>query len=186
MSAELGRSTGVRGRVAACVVALTVAGCAVPIKVNHDFDKAADFSKYHTYAWREGTGTTSSLVQKRIVAAVDSQLAAKGLSKDESNPDLLVYTHVRLDERTQAYTYSTGWGYGWGWYGGMGSTQTTVEQIPVGMLLVDLVDAQRKELVWRGSATSDIDSEASAEKKEARINEALTKMFVNYPPGAAK
>src|SRR5262245_24795819 len=109
MSAERGRSTGVRGRVAACVVALTVAGCTVPIKVNHDFDRQADFTKYHTYAWREGTGTTSSLVQKRIVAAVDGQLAAKGLTKDDNNPDLLVYTHVRLDQRTQAYTYSTGW-----------------------------------------------------------------------------
>jgi hypothetical protein len=59
---------------------------------------------------------------------------------------------------------------------------TTVEQIPVGTLIVDLVDAKRKELVWRGTATDTLKPEATAAEREAALSAAITKMLEVFPP----
>jgi hypothetical protein len=59
---------------------------------------------------------------------------------------------------------------------------STVSEVPVGTLIVDLVDANRKELVWRGTASDTLDPEASPEKKEKNLQEAMAKLLANYPP----
>ena len=166
---------------AAAAAILVVAGCST-LEVSTDYDKAADFTKYRTYKWGQAEEIKNTIVKKRIEAAVDRQLASKGLKKVESGPDLAVFVHPRLSKETQINTYSTGWGYGYGWYGGMGTTTSTVQEIPVGTLVVDLVDMQKKELVWRGIAKSQLDSEASAEQRQERLDEAMQRLFESYPP----
>src|SRR5262245_10042354 len=48
-------------------------------KVTYDYDKGTDFTKIRTYAWvHTREEVQDELNHKRIVAAVDSQLAAKG------------------------------------------------------------------------------------------------------------
>ena len=49
-------------------------------------------------------------------------------------------------------TYYDGFGGGWRWGGGFGDATTTVDHYKVGTLVVDLFDAQTKQLVWRGSS----------------------------------
>ena len=95
---------------------------------------------------------------------------------------------ARLSKETQINTYNTGWGYGWGWgYGaGMGMTTSTVSEIPVGTLIIDLVDASKKQLAWRGTASKTLEPSASPETKDKNIHAAVQKMFANYPPGGAK
>jgi hypothetical protein len=75
------------------------------------------------------------LNDERIVKAIESQLAAKGLKKVEPgiNPDLEVAYHAAVGEETQLNTMDTGgWGYepgwGYGWDGG-GMSTTTVHKI---------------------------------------------------------
>jgi hypothetical protein len=50
-----------------------------------------------------------------------------------------------------------GWRRGWGG-GGFGQTTTTVEQIPVGTLVIDMYDGSSKRLVWRGMSTDTLSS----------------------------
>ena len=78
--------------------------------------------------------------------------------------DLLVYTHVRTDVQRQIewnnYGYAGwGWGWGWGWrgWGGPGWQTATVSNIPIGTLIVSIVDPSEKRLVWRGVATEYVD-----------------------------
>ena len=80
-------------------------------KVTTDFDKAAPFSQFKTYAWIEGTPAKSPQMRERITESIDKQLAVKGLLKidRDSNPDLLVAYHAATDVETQVYT--TGWAY---------------------------------------------------------------------------
>lgn len=173
-------------------LALAVGGLAVAcstIETSADWDKAVDFSKYKTYAWHQTEQAENSLVRQRIEGAVDNALASKGLRKADSDPDLWVVTHTRLSEQTQINTYDTGWGYGWRWgYGGYGGgmSTTTVSKIPVGNLIVDLVDAKAKQMVWRGTASKTLDPKSAPEKREAAVNEAVQKMFEKYPAGGAK
>src|SRR5512145_3379391 len=122
---------------------------AVPLlaqKVSYDYDKTATFTAFKTYAHKEGTKVGQQLIDDRIVAAIDAELAAKGLTKTESNPDVFVVYHIAFDKQKDISTYSSGYGggygaYGWGWGGGgwAGGTSTTqVRDILIGTLVIDL------------------------------------------------
>jgi hypothetical protein len=53
----------------------------------------------------------------------------------------------------------------------------------VGTLAIDMVDAETRNIVWRGMATQELDAKASPEKREKNINKAAEKIFKNYPAG---
>ena len=55
----------------------------------------------------------------------------------------------------------------------------------MGTLIVDLVDAGKKALVWRGTATDTISSDPNARSQE-KVDDALTKVFATFPPSPAK
>ena len=150
--------------------------------VTYDFDKSADFSRFKTYAWLRGTPLNDQLNHKRIVAAVDAQMAAKGFNQVEktANPDVFVAYHATFNKNLQINGFSSGWG---GYrFGPNRVGAARVDQILIGTLAVDLVDARSKDIVWRGMATKEVDVKASPEKREKNINKAAEKIFKNYPP----
>ena len=150
--------------------------------ITYDFDKAADFSRFKTYAWVRGTPLSDELNHKRIVNAVDTQLAAKGLGKVEvgASPDVLVAYHATFNKNLQINGFSTGWG---GYrFGANRSGSARVDEILVGTLVVDMVDAGSRTIVWRGTATKEVDVKANPEKREKNINKAAERLFKNYPP----
>jgi hypothetical protein len=162
--------------------------------VRYNFAQGEDFSKYKTYKWVElkGADQADQLTQKQIMAAIDSQLAAKGLQKTDSDAaDLYIDIQTAIATEKQFTSYNTSWGYGpgWGggWYGyggGMASTTTTgsTSTIYVGQLGLDMYDSAKKELVWRGIASKTIDPKAKPEKQQKNITKAVTKLLKNYPP----
>jgi len=54
------------------------------------------------------------------------------------------------------------------------------------MLLVDLYDQAKKQLVWRGDATKSIDLKKDPDKNYKNLQKAMAKLFKNYPPRPAK
>ncbi|MCI0541758.1 MAG: DUF4136 domain-containing protein [Verrucomicrobiales bacterium] len=158
-----------------CGLLLLMAGSALAQQVSVDFDKGVDFSQYKTYAWGTGTPAANPLVHQRIVAGIEAQLAAKGLRKAESNPDLIVLYHAATDTQVSINTMGGGPFGGWRW----GTGTATVDKIPVGQLAVNIGDPSAKKFVWRGTASGTISSKQ--EKNEKALNSALTKMFQNFP-----
>jgi Domain of unknown function (DUF4136) len=151
-------------------------------KVTYDFDKEANFSAFRTYAWVRGTDLNDELNHKRIVHAVDTQLAARGLTAVDAGagPDVLVAYHASFGRDLQVSGFSSGWG---GYrFGPARSGSARVDQILTGTLVVDVVDAKTGTIVWRGIASKDIDANASPEKREKNINKTAEKLFKNYPP----
>jgi hypothetical protein len=57
-------------------------------------------------------------------------------------------------------------------------------EIVTGTLIVDLVDARTKTIVWRGTAEKDINPNATPDQRDKNINRATDKLFKNYPPRA--
>jgi hypothetical protein len=150
--------------------------------VTSDFDKSADFSRFKTYTWVRGTNLDDELNHKRIVNAIDTQLASKGFAKVDSsaNPDVLVAYHASFDRDLEINGFSSGWG---GYRFGAGrSGSARIEEILVGSLAVDIVDAKTKSIVWRGMASKEVDVKASPDKRDKNINRAAQKLFQNYPP----
>jgi hypothetical protein len=160
---------------------------AVAQKVSYDYDKTANFAGFKTYAHKEGTKVGQPLIDERIVAAIDAQLAAKGLTKTESDPDVFVVYHIAFDKQKDISTFSTGYAggygpYGWGWGGGMGSTTTQVRDILIGTLVIDVADAKQGKLAWRGMGVKEVKTQTNPEKRDKSINDAVKKIFKNYPP----
>jgi hypothetical protein len=186
-------------RVLVGLCCLLTAATAFADKVNVDFDKDSDFSRYKTYAFAAGTPTPETLMNQRIERAIEAQLAARGLTKVEGNADLTVVYHCSVTQQTQLNTTSLGgWGWGpgwrrgWGWGGGWrggwgglgGNAITQVEQIPVGTLIVDVGDSASKRYIWRGTATRTISSKS--DKNSKAIDSEVKKMFEKFPPERKK
>jgi len=172
-------------------VLFILAAATVAQDVRYNFAQDVDFSKFKTYKWVElkGSDQANAITQKQIVAAIDAELAKKGLQKtDSDNADLYIDTQTAVSTEKQFTSYNTGWGYGpgWGggWYGGMGSTTTTgsTSTIYVGQLGLDMYDSAKKDLVWRGVASKTLDPKAKPEKQQKNITKAVEKLLKNYPP----
>jgi len=160
-------------------------GCST-VKVAYDYDKQADFTKYKTYTISEETMKMSGVNQlnrDRIIAAVESQLAAKGLQKSE-NADVIVDVRIKGEEiQTATATTSGGYGYGrWGYGGGFSTTQVNYDKYVEGTLFITLVDKATEKIAWQGTGTKTVDENASPEKREQNIDYAVQQIFTNYPP----
>ncbi len=139
-----------------------------------------DFSKFHTYKWVaiEGATQPNQILDAQIKASIDSQLAAKGLTKtDGDKADLLVGYQTSLDQEKQWNAYGMGGGLRWG---GMGSA--TSSTISVGTLVLDMYDPSIKKLVWTGRVTKTLDPGNNQEKKQKNLDKAMQKLLKNYPP----
>ena len=173
-------------------VLLALGAATVAQDVRYNFAQDVDFSKFKTYKWVDAKGSdqASQLTTKQIVAAIDSELATKGLQKtDSDSADLYIDIQTAVGSEKQFTSYNTGWGYGpgWGggWYGG-GMTSTTTygstSTIYIGQLGLDMYDSAKKDLVWRGAASKTIDPKAKPEKQQKNITKAVQKLLKNYPP----
>ena len=100
---------------------------------------------------KDGTKVGQQLIDDRIVAAIDTELGAKGLTKATANPDVFVIYHVAFDKQKDISTYSSGYGGGYGptamgWGGGWagGTTTTQVRDILIGTMVIDVADAKQE------------------------------------------
>ena len=151
------------------------------VRVASDYDKAADFNSYKTFAFFK-TGIDkaeiSDLDKRRILRAVEVELIAKGFTKSE-NPDLLVSIFTKSREKINIHNGFGSYGYGWGWSPWYYNSQ--VSSSIEGSLYIDLIDANKKELVWQGVGKGYISQ--SMKQKEERIKEFVMKIMEKYPPG---
>jgi Domain of unknown function (DUF4136) len=175
-------------RLLAAMIAVVLApALLLAQKVSYDFDKGANFASYTTYAHKDGTKVGQPLIDDRIVAAIDNALAAKGFKKSDT-PDVFVVYHVAFDKEKDISTFSSGYGgygpYGWGWGGGWagGTSTTQVRDILIGTLIIDMADAKKGQLAWRGMGVKEVDTQAKPEKRDKSITNAVNKIFKNYPP----
>jgi len=160
--------------------------------VKYNYVPGTDFSKYKTYTWVEVPGHKypSQMIDGQIKAAIDSQLALKGLTKTTGTAsDLYVTYQLAIDQQTQWNAYSTG-GVGMGgWRGGfggmgMGSATATSSNINIGTLVIDFYDVGAKSQVWTGNATKQLNPSKDPAKNQKNLEKAMAKLLKNYPPQA--
>ena len=167
-------------KLLALLFIFTLSSCS-SVRVNADYDSKISFSNYKTYAYLKSgidKAEISDLDKKRILTAIDGNLASKGMNKSE-NPDLLISIFTKEKERVDVnQNYSFGWGWGWNPYWGMGYSNVTTT--PVGTLFIDIIDAKTKELIWQGEGSGYLSKNTG--KKEARIKEFVSKILEQYPP----
>lgn len=171
------------------------AGCQ-SINVNTDWDTSYDFSKVRSYAWlprhpnaQLDARLHNSLIDGRVRDAVNTELANKGFRYSTiEGADVLVNYYLGLEQKFDVDTIYTSYGYGYrGWYGpGVGSAQTVVNPYEEGTLMVDVLQAGTKNLLWRGTASTRLGRSSTPEKSKKTIDTAVSRMFKKFPPGQQK
>jgi hypothetical protein len=162
--------------LATVLVGTTLAGPKV------EFDRAADFSSYRTYQWKEGTPAPDEQLQQQIEQAIGEQLAAGGLTRQESGGDLIVVSHISTARDTPGDVGDLGYGGwpGWGASSGRDAPSVEISELPGGTLIVDLVDSGTNKLVWRGVASGTI--KGSSGKSGSNVEKKIGKLFREFPP----
>jgi hypothetical protein len=177
---------------ALAVAALGLGGCASGPEVRGDYDKSADFGKYRTYGFvaqtsPDGGSEYRSLALQMLQKAAAREMEARGYRLADS-PDLAINFQGKLEEKvdvesTPAPYYGPGWGYG-GWYGapygGWGGTEVTTRRYNVGTLVMDIVDREKRQVVFQGGVEGVVTKEMR-ENREASINNAVAAIFSKYP-----
>jgi Domain of unknown function (DUF4136) len=166
----------------AMMASLTLATTVRAQTVTYDYDSAANFSSYKTYAWTRGNELTDELNHARVVRAIDAALAAKGLALVEPSaaPDVLVAYHASFEQDLEIRGTTPGWGpLGLGAYR---SESARIQPLLVGLLVVELSDARTSAVVFRSFASSDVRLADKPESRDKKIAKAAKKMFHNYPP----
>lgn len=166
---------------------LFAAVCAYGQDVHYNYDRAIEFATYKTYRWVDipDGAVPDQLIDRDIKRAIDEQLAQKGLTKVEKDADLYVgYRAGIVLEKSISLHRSGGPHFGGPWDFDTAHGQTST--VPVGLLLVDIYDPGRKQLVWRGSAAKTIDLKKDPDKNFKNLQKAMAKLFKNYPPKPRK
>jgi hypothetical protein len=118
----------------------------------------------------------------RIKRDIDGELSAKSWSKVDSGGDAAVSAFGATHNQQTLQTFYDGFGGGWFWrgFGGPDLATTTVQNTPVGTLVVDTFDAHNKKLIWRGNSEKTLSDKP--DKNEKKLEESVQAMFKRFPP----
>jgi hypothetical protein len=180
-------------------LALALFACSVTYAqdVRTNYMPGTDFSKYHSYAWvDEVQGVPAvgahpdQILDAQVKQAIDSQMAAKGLTKvaDGGKPDLLLGYQLMIDREKQVNGFGGGWG-GWGgpWGGNsFGSFSASTSTNYVGTFVIGMYDPAARKLVFIGGAQHAIEPSKKPEKNKERLNKGAQKLLKDFPPGRSK
>ena len=140
--------------IAAPLASLVAGGCGTTI--NHSHDPATNFGPLKNYTWAPGSPIYSqnSLVETNVQFVADPLLEKKGFKRTTANPDLVIM--VKLDN----YPYGSAEGY------------------ELRMLALNVYRADGQTLIWRGTASGSISTDAASDD----LNSAVQAILAAFPP----
>ena len=165
------------------------------VNITSDWDREANFDNYKTFKILPRDEANKAIINdfdwKRFQESITEEMNARGYTYQAENADLDVGIHILLEDKSdiRAYTdyYGTygyggyGWGYGYGPYGGIGGATTTVTQYDYtqGTLILNIMDAKEKQLLYQGIAVGTV-KEGNVDR-EKRIHKVMAQVFAPYP-----
>ena len=172
---------------AAGVLPLAVAGCLAPIHVSSHVEPAVDFAEYRTFAWDRADAMPVSdtrlernpMFTDHMYGAVERQLAARGIELTDAAapPDLLVHYHASVINRLAVERRGPA--------PSACATETCndrVEDFEQCTLVLDVVDARTRQLVWRGWSEHRLDDLlANADDLARDVDRGIALMLARFP-----
>jgi hypothetical protein len=176
------------------LIACAATGCA-GAQVKTDADKDADFSRYRSYTLQRGRVlsdqsapdvSANPLLEERIQKAIARELARKGLQPtDPSRADLIATYTASAQTRKELETVAPavpGFEPYDEWYWGPGYEDVWIDEYQEGTLVIDLIDADTRKLVWRAIARA----KSEQFSDEGFIRGTVDKAIDKYPAPAAR
>jgi len=172
---------------------MLVHGCS-NIIVSQDYPPNTDYAALKVYAWQsehqEKTGDLrldNPLLDVRIRRAIDIFLLEKGYQQVSNiQPDFYIayhqeiYDRVRVDQSRSGFVFGMG---SYGYHGGIGlSTGNNTGRYDDSMMVIDIIDSESDEILWRGTATRPFEWHTDPEKLTEQVNETVNKILIQFPP----
>ena len=166
-------------RILALLILLSSCGAVV----NYDYERTTDFSQYTTYNYFTDMQTgLSDLDNKRLMSSIDAKLETLGLQKTED-------PSFRIDIQSDEYanTQNSNFGIGVGGTGRNTGGGVSVG-IPIGQsrygreIIIEFVDDSKDGMFWQAITNTDINPNATPQKREADFIALVDKVFSKYPP----
>lgn len=179
------------------LVLLLPVACA-GVRVSQDYDPSAQarFAKYQSFDWFPGGHEVHGegqiddpFLDQRVRGAVAGYLVGRGYQKvEDRTPDFYVNHHLSVRQRLSSSGINTYYGVGsvgsWGGVGiGVGSSP--VRTYDEGTLVIDIIDATSRKLVWRGTGTKALHGNPTPAESTREIQEAVDRILEQFPPGGA-
>jgi hypothetical protein len=172
------------------VIAAALAPSAFAQKVSVGYDKSADFSKYASYTWAEpATPPARPVLYLSIVGSIDHELKAKGLTRTESNGDLILIpaggVEIGLSYAAGTPVISSYSGPPLAinatmWTGAGGPSSLTAIYVSEGALMLSFVDRSTSKVIWSGTVTQKLDMHNK--KYLSLVDKATVKLLKEFPP----
>jgi uncharacterized protein DUF4136 len=145
-----------RAVTAAVLASVVFGGCSTTSTSTYSYEPRANFKEFKTYQWAEPRQTfgQDSLTEANVRFVADRELAAKGLALNADKADLLI---------------GLGGEFGYSYY----SFPYELRRLTLNVSRVD-----NKQLVWRGTATGPIRTDAAS----GDLKKAVEEMLANFPP----
>jgi hypothetical protein len=190
----------------ALATALTLAACASgPPKPQVDYKQDYNFSGVRKIAFFKYSGQVSGdnpikisdIQRNRADVALQQALEKRGYQfvDDPKQADLMLSWHLATQDKTDVRTYQTpayGYGYGYGSYNRYAryncwscmptQTEVSVQEYTEGTFIVDLIDPQLNQSVWRSTIQSKLKGKEKTEGQQERFNAAADAIFATFPP----
>jgi len=170
---------------------LLLSACASGPTIVANQDPGADFSTYKTYGFVDPLSTDrdgfQAVLSGFLILATQDELNARGMRRAE-DPDLLIdfiaSAQQKISASSQPYAGATmhagRGGYGtWAGYS-MAVSTTSVTQTTEGTVAIDVIDRERRQLVWEAAATGRV-KEETREKLQYVVPEVVSELFAKYP-----
>lgn len=160
---------------------------------NIDYDRNVDFYTFTTYQVQkepiktgEDTRITTPFMQERIVNAINTELAKKGLIKKDKPASLTIKYHISVATDIETEGSSVSFGFGTGTHHsaiGMGFVFPVGETYSVDkmVLTIDMYSTSNK-LVWRGSLAYRMDAGATPDVYTRIVNNLVEDILKEFPP----
>lgn len=173
-----------------CPLVLVAALACSTVRVMSDYDPETEFGAYRTYAWLpktpEATGhprLDSPMVQERVRRGIDRALGEKGYGLGGEKADFFVTYHLAVDRKLDVRTTDRSF---YGRYGyRISIPETTVQEYDEGSLIIDVVDAARKQVVWRGVGSGRLRGTSGTQdpvELQQRVYEVVDEVLAGFPP----
>ena len=190
-----------------CCAAFLLAACAPQVSYDTQYNRAVKFDELKTFAWQENrisyTGARNAETRQRVDATIRSevvtQLTRKGFTQVAAeNADFLVSYHIvvtqeldsmAVQEQTavtvfdnsninldETYTIV----YPDRQVGGTSGAAPGELTIRKGTLLLFVVDAETKRLMWQGTAAG---TAVTTREALTRSRDAIRGLMAQFPPG---
>jgi hypothetical protein len=172
------------------------AGCSSSPKILADYDPGNDFGAYNTWDFIKDAGPDydgyESLFSQYMMEAIEIEMNKRGYTRS-ANPDVFLNFNARVQDKTKVtqtqsmgypmggggyYGYRGGYYGAWGGYGG--GTETRVSQYTEGTFNIDIVDAERMQLIWEAVAVGKITDKHRKNLREIVMN-GVPEFFASYP-----